>query len=113
MIRAGKVRAARKRYLEMAPVLNEQSRRRFVVLEAPSRGVITLAPKTTVSRLQLTHNAPKIVSVSTCHTADDDRSHDDQVTFPRRPCATTNPVARTAFGERCSGKIRRYSRRSR
>src|SRR5215813_3982995 len=38
MIRAGQARAARKRYLEMAPVLNEQSRRRFVALEAQSLG---------------------------------------------------------------------------
>jgi hypothetical protein len=32
MIRAAQVRAARKRYLGMAPVLDEQSRRRFVAL---------------------------------------------------------------------------------
>jgi transposase len=38
MIRAGQARAARKRYLEMAPVLNEQSRRRFVGLEAQALG---------------------------------------------------------------------------
>jgi len=38
MIRAGQARAARKRYLEMAPVLNEQSRRRFVALEAQALG---------------------------------------------------------------------------
>src|SRR5215475_12725455 len=38
MIRAGQARAARKRYLEMAPVLNEQSRRRLVVLEAQALG---------------------------------------------------------------------------
>ena len=38
MIRAGRARAARKRYLEMAPVLNEQSRRRFVALEAQALG---------------------------------------------------------------------------
>ncbi len=38
MIRAGQVRAARKRYLEMAPVLKEQSRRRFVALEAQALG---------------------------------------------------------------------------
>jgi Rhodopirellula transposase DDE domain len=34
MIRVVQARAARKRYREMAPVLNEQSRRRFVALEA-------------------------------------------------------------------------------
>ena len=38
MIRAGQARAARKRYLEMAPVLNEQSLRRFVALEAQALG---------------------------------------------------------------------------
>ena len=38
MIRASEERAARKRYREMAPVLNEQSRRRFVALEAQSLG---------------------------------------------------------------------------
>jgi hypothetical protein len=38
MIRAVEVRAARKRYREMAPVLNEQSRRRFVALEAQALG---------------------------------------------------------------------------
>jgi hypothetical protein len=38
MIRAAQARAARKRYQEMAPVLNEQSRRRFVALEAQALG---------------------------------------------------------------------------
>ena len=38
MIRAAQARAARTRYLEMAPVLNEQSRRRFVALEAQALG---------------------------------------------------------------------------
>src|SRR6516162_9413959 len=38
MIRAGQARAAGKRYREMAPVLNEQSRRRFVALEARALG---------------------------------------------------------------------------
>jgi hypothetical protein len=38
MIRAGQARAARKRYREMAPVLDEQSRRRFVALEARALG---------------------------------------------------------------------------
>src|SRR5258708_40307624 len=38
MIRPAQVRAARKRYREMAPVLNEQSRRRFVALEAAALG---------------------------------------------------------------------------
>jgi hypothetical protein len=34
MIRHAQARAARKRYQQIAPVLNEQSRRRFVALEA-------------------------------------------------------------------------------
>lgn len=38
MIRAGQARAARQRYREMAPVLNEQSRRRFAALEAQALG---------------------------------------------------------------------------
>jgi hypothetical protein len=38
MIRAGQLRAARKRYREMEPVLNEQSLRRFVALEAQALG---------------------------------------------------------------------------
>jgi hypothetical protein len=38
MIRAAQVRAARKRYRDMAPVLNEQSLRRFVALEAKALG---------------------------------------------------------------------------
>ena len=38
MIRSAQARAARKRYLEMAPVLDEQSRRRFVALEARALG---------------------------------------------------------------------------
>jgi hypothetical protein len=38
MIRAAQARAARKRYREMEPVLNEQSRRRFVALEARALG---------------------------------------------------------------------------
>src|SRR2546426_2316019 len=38
MIRSGQERAARKRYREMAPVLNEQSLRRFVALEAQALG---------------------------------------------------------------------------
>jgi len=38
MIGAAQERAARKRYREMAPVLNDQSRRRFVALEAQALG---------------------------------------------------------------------------
>ena len=38
MILPAQARAARRRYREMAPVLNEQSRRRFVALEAQALG---------------------------------------------------------------------------
>src|SRR6202022_2031441 len=38
MIRSAQARAARKRYRELAPVLNEQSLRRFVALEAQAFG---------------------------------------------------------------------------
>jgi hypothetical protein len=38
MIRSAQARAARRRYREMAPVLNEQSRRRFVAVEAKALG---------------------------------------------------------------------------
>lgn len=38
MIRAAQARAIRKRYRQLAPVLNEQSRRRFVALEARALG---------------------------------------------------------------------------
>src|ERR1700740_3775647 len=38
MIRAAQAAAGRKRYREMAPVLNEQSLRRFVALEAKALG---------------------------------------------------------------------------
>jgi hypothetical protein len=38
MIRSAQARAARRRYREMAPVLNEQSRRRFVAVEAQALG---------------------------------------------------------------------------
>src|SRR5262249_61768801 len=38
MIRAAQARATRKRYRQIAPVLNEQSRRRFVALEARALG---------------------------------------------------------------------------
>src|SRR5450631_757447 len=38
MIRSAQARAARKRYRELAPVLNERSLRRFVALEAQALG---------------------------------------------------------------------------
>src|SRR5215831_15381421 len=49
MIRAAQARAARKRYREMAPVLDEQSRRRFVALEAQAlgRGGVSLMARIT------------------------------------------------------------------
>src|SRR6266704_245464 len=49
MIRAAQARAVRKRYRGMAPVLNEQSRRRFVALEAQAlgRGGVSLMARIT------------------------------------------------------------------
>jgi hypothetical protein len=49
MIRAAQARAARKRYRRIAPVLNEQSRRRFVALEARAlgRGGVSLMARLT------------------------------------------------------------------
>ena len=38
MIRSAQARAARRRYREMGPVLNEQSRRRFIAMEAQALG---------------------------------------------------------------------------
>ena len=49
MIRAAQARAARKRYRQIAPVLDEQSRRRFVALEARAlgRGGVSLMARIT------------------------------------------------------------------
>jgi len=49
MIRLAQVQAARKRYRQIAPVLNEQSRRRFVALEARAlgRGGVSLMARIT------------------------------------------------------------------
>ena len=49
MIRTEQARAARNRYKKMAPVLDEQSRRRFVALEAQSlgRGGVSLMARIT------------------------------------------------------------------
>ena len=49
MIPAAQERAVRKRYKEMAPVLDEQSRRRFAALEAQAlgRGGVSLIAKIT------------------------------------------------------------------
>jgi Rhodopirellula transposase DDE domain len=51
MIRAAQARAVRKRYREMAPVLNEQSRRRFVALEARALGRGGISLMTRISGL--------------------------------------------------------------
>src|ERR1700730_9622862 len=49
MIRAAQARAARKRYKEMAPVLDEQGRRRFAAMEAQAigRGGVSLMARIT------------------------------------------------------------------
>src|SRR5262252_9430341 len=49
MIRSALARAARKRYRQIAPVLNEQSRRRFVAMEAQAlgRGGVSLMARVT------------------------------------------------------------------
>src|SRR5215469_2929253 len=63
MIRAAQVRAARKRYNEMAPVLNEQSRRRFAALEAQALGhggVSLMARITGLSRSTIYHGRTDI-----------------------------------------------------
>src|SRR5258705_6763213 len=51
MILAGQARAARKRYREMTPVLNEQSRRRFVALEARALGRGGVSAMARISRM--------------------------------------------------------------
>jgi Rhodopirellula transposase DDE domain len=64
MIRAAQMRAARKRYREMAPVLNEQSRRRFVALEARALGhggVSLMARITGLSRSTIYHGRSDIL----------------------------------------------------
>jgi hypothetical protein len=63
MIRAAQARAARKRYREMAPVLDEQSRRRFVALEARALGrggVSLLARITGLARRTIYHGLSDI-----------------------------------------------------
>jgi len=49
MIRPAQASAARKRYRQIAPVLNEQSRRRFVAVEARAlgRGGVSLMARIT------------------------------------------------------------------
>jgi hypothetical protein len=51
MLRAGQAPAARKRYLEMAPVLNKQSLRRFVALEAQALGRVGVSLMARISGL--------------------------------------------------------------
>jgi hypothetical protein len=63
MIRAAQARAARKRYREMAPVLNEQSRRRFVALEARALGrggISVMAQISGLSRSTIYHGLSDI-----------------------------------------------------
>ena len=63
MIRSAQARAARQRYREMAPVLNEQSRRRFAALEARALGhggVSLMARITGLSRSTIYHGRSDI-----------------------------------------------------
>jgi hypothetical protein len=63
MIRAAHVRAARKRYRQIAPVLNEQCRRRFVALEAQRLGrggVSAMARITDLARSTIYHGLSDI-----------------------------------------------------
>src|SRR6267154_5020492 len=63
MIRAAQGRAARKRYREMAPVLDEQSRRRLVALEARALGhggVSLMARITGLARSTIYHGLSDI-----------------------------------------------------
>jgi len=63
MIRAAQARAARKRYREMAPILDEQSRRRFVALEARALGrgdVSLMARITELARRTIYHGLSDI-----------------------------------------------------
>src|SRR5258706_11881926 len=63
MIRSAPARAVRKRYREMVPVLNEQSRRRFVALEAQALGrggVSLMAQITGLARSTIYHGLSDI-----------------------------------------------------
>ncbi len=63
MIEAAQVRAVRKRYKEMAPVLDEQSRRRFAAVEAQAlgRGGVSLMARITgLSRRTIYHGLSDI-----------------------------------------------------
>jgi hypothetical protein len=63
MIRAAQARAARKRYRQIAPVLNEQSRRRFAAMEAQvfgRSGVSLMACITGLARSTIYHGISDI-----------------------------------------------------
>src|SRR5262244_2078472 len=65
MIRATQARTARKRYRQIAPVLNEQSRRRFVAMEAQAlgRGGVSLMARITgLARSTIYHGISDIRS---------------------------------------------------
>jgi DNA-binding phage protein len=65
MIRAAQARAARKRYRQITPVLNEQSRRRFVALEAQAlgRGGVSLMARITgLARSTIYHGLSDILN---------------------------------------------------
>src|SRR6266568_3455298 len=71
MIRAGQARAVRKRYREMTPVLNEQSRRRFVALEARAlgRGGVSLMARISgLARSTIYHGLSDIRDLSSVAT---------------------------------------------
>src|SRR5271157_2412286 len=66
MVDSAQARAARKRYKAMAPVLDEQSRRRFVALEAQAlgRGGVSLMARITgLSRRTIYHGLSDIQSL--------------------------------------------------
>src|SRR5262249_10887977 len=63
MIRAAQARAARKRYRQMVPVLDERSRRRFVAMEARALGrggVSLMAEITGLARSTIYHGLSDI-----------------------------------------------------
>ena len=65
MIRTAQARAVRKRYRQIAPVLNEQSRRRFAALEARALGrggVSLVASITGLARSTIYHGISDIRS---------------------------------------------------
>jgi hypothetical protein len=60
MIRAAQARVARKRYREMTPVLDEQSRRRFVAQALGRGGVSLMARITGLARSTIYHGLSDI-----------------------------------------------------